>query len=1370
MKSEVTVDQIKNGGYRSRKLGMKWRFYIFASVYRNVCFCNYAWSLLTAVLDAIFSVFPLVQPILGYFRLLYDGEGQSTLSDRIWSNSLVMGALSPDFVDTNTIILIFCVFIALFIVMFIICVACPHSIRRLHYFLMYPIHLVFCHFSCSMAGYCIHDISNHFGKDRERSILSLIYMVFFIFYFCFFTFMNYIESNSLIRPNTLYVEWFHGYTSFSPFLIFFFENVGYHTQRIQNINIRIILYSIEIIIAVIFGIYTINIQPFHYFMMNDLYGAKYLTVAFYGLLAIASNFIKDSIGTAPISSVAVIGAVFFVIVHIINENHRKSHEQILNQLDDVENLTVESIKVGLSSLTSENQIKMVIKCGFASGNSAISSLPFIKYCIDRYPNSRWILSFLVFLYGTVWGSDPMSYKFFLHMLSIEQYHLIPELLLFQNVYCYMQCAENMSPIIMRYLEQYRWSMLIMVQAHKDFWTSSATITSFKKFKKIAENIAFNCQSSHEDLLNLESMFPFSASVMYERSIFEADFNHEFLEAAKYYQKGVHFATNGIKSIASNLYQGFETAFPSSKENILEEPELKEFNFLSFMEHHDRAQRHSNVFSSNDNYIKTLSNSFSIKQELLPQRVTFFRAEIFSIILVNFILGIVFFSLYFVHLYIRNILPIEKYHYYSVQKMLFQIVNFRQGLSFFQYDFVLVTAIQSGMYDNITNEYLWEDQEPPDLLDNPFFWFSISHLDIAESTTSAFKFYLERFNRTIKLPKFYAYGIENEEATFNSLFLDYHRNAIMMFQCRSIDAQNFDEENLNQIISALDDIGKQIYQYLIEYIIEYAKGTLSRNIGWFIGLLVFDIVFAACGGLALNFLYKSYIQNIFSIVRTIQPPALKLIANQFNRVLLFKEHHIPTIHTSALIHPILYFILGMLCYAIGPATFTYEASRNKNVSIFVDALPELPPIDSSMRFIYYCFAIIEYLTQTNSSKLTHFNASIINGIYGDEALCIHRMFDQIVNVKPFEYEYYTKLDEIDCIVTSVISLIFGAIFFYLFAWSSVKYIHLMMTIRLIFYFIPLRSAQTNPVLSQLYNGQSASKDKVKKFSKDLQTPPSTFDFFCAIFFDENDEIVSTVGNVNKVLQKNKLNNMETFALFLKNRAKLHEGVSLDEFFEKKMSKPIFFSLYEGSEFSMQFNNPNELFIKDESTNILVNQKRRVTQELNSNAEKLKPKANLNTSQVVLIIIDRIPQKDLPKYIEIIEGIEGIIKIDSRHQRLVLFISILSMPTKKPQEAIQILFGFIKQSSKLLSRAQVAVDLGGPIQLIDTAKSPMAKSRVVGTVYDNLLIFAAGVEKGDLFFTKQVVEVTNLSGLIFQTFRITDSIVIEAANVSSNMISE
>ena len=1319
--------------------------------------------MLTAALDTFLSIIPLIAPHVAYSHEVPD-------IDHIWFTETIFSSLTPQVIQTNAIIMTFVLLYLFSLVVFTICIFLPTKIRVLHIFLLFPIHLLIFHMSSSIFGYCIHFLTFYNG-NLERMVFSIVFIVMYCIYFLFFTFLCYIETNSLIRPNSFYGEWFHGYTVVYPFWICLTQNVCIHTERINYFSIRITLYAINFGISIFASVAFIRAQPFLFFAMNDIQSTKTIVTALYMVFAILLNIFQESFDVILIALLPAIAILFFLIIHIFSEKRRKSHEKILHQLDDVENLSYDAIKVALSSITSQSQLFLVIKIGFTAGSPVILNFHFIRYCFEKYPTSNWLLSVIVFLYGTIWGSDPSSYKFFLHLLSIEKYHLISELLLFQNIYCFMQNSQNISPIVARHLEKYRWDNLILMQAHHDLWIQAISIGNFNDFHRLALDISYNFKRCEQSLYDVQSMFPFSPSIMFESSIFFADFKHQYLSSSKYYDKGIRLAKYGFKEVSSQLFHQFEVMFPFLiKKEEEEKVESNEYDFFSFYDLHDRAQRQSNVLYTNDQYIKTLANHFSITKELLPQNVTFFRYETFKILLVYLFMGIAMIVLYFVHLSIRNIIQDDKDHYQYFKRMMNESVYFRQHIAMTKYDFMLVLTIQSRTYEEYSRPYLREDGETPEILEDNFFWSAIDHISLAEELCSSYKYYFDKLNGTIDIDKIYAHGIEQYEYTFVPLYENYHTAAIMFVQSRSISSQNFDMLDFYRTMNSLADIAQQVYNLLANQIYNLASDSFHRHGGILIALISVDCAVIIIFSLIYQYVTRSKLKNLFSVIRTIQKPALKSVANKFNKVLIFKEHHIPTLHCNKFYLPQAYFIIVIIFLLLPPCYFLILICLFGNDPVDIPPLPELPPIATSLNYMYYSFSVVEYLISINSTIMSEYITDGIEDIFGYSPLCIHNLFDSLSDVRPFNYNFYENIDIGEGTTVNTISLVFSVIVFFIFIWSSYEMFILYSRVHLMLNFIPLQASQINPVLSQIQNGRHVSYQKMKHFSKNLRKHMKNLDFFCLLFLDEDDKVTKTIGNVHFFFKNNDISSYERIVSFIERYATHIEGIPFKQFFAERSKSIVYFSLFNDSEFSMFFNDEKQLFFKDETLNMEANQKRRVSNNLNKMSDNLKVKPVAAANNVILIVIDQIPEKRMKELKQAwMRFKEKIGRIDSRQYRYICVINIANIENKN--EDIQALADFLFSISKIIAKCRIGIDYGGPIQIFDLSRNLLAKTRIAGFMYDRLLLLTSFAPAGKIWVTKEFLQLVNRENEYKYTdFPITDTETVHAASIAIDNIEE
>lgn len=1373
------ADIFSNAGYRSERLQFQTRLYVFACVFRNCCINKYVVNLCAILVDIFLLLVPLCQPInYNAQRYAVNNDIPSLLNNpfndqtkRIWSVGYIINQISPKLLSTNFILLCNICFIIFILATFLLCIVHPFYVRKLRFTFLYILHVPMFHFCCSCFGFCIEQVSE-FAEDLECSILSLFFIIFFFLYFLFFTFLSFLESNSIIRPNNPNFEWFHGFSFYSPFLLFVYSCIGFNAHKIDHFVFRLAIYSFQAVVALIVTVYIIQTHPYQYELTNDFQASRHLTVFFYSIFAIITNFYPYYLVTLFLSSLPIFYCLILYIVHILNEKRRASFIQINNQLDTIENLTYDAIRLGLSSLKSETQIRMVIKYGFITGSRTIISSPFIKYIIENYPDSNWIVSFVIFLYATIWGTDQMTYKFFLHFLSINKFGPIPEFLLFQNVYCYMQCSETLSPIIKRYLDDYRENFLMNAQEHKYFWSHASKTNSLMGFQEIIQNFAYSFANTQRYLLDLKAMFPYNPSVLYEMAIFEADFKHNIRKSSHFFNKAHDFASNGIKTISNKLFSDFEIISSTTKrKSFVPEKDPIEYSFLSILENHDRAQRNAVFFNTNDKYIKRLSNTFTAKADTLPQYTTFFHSEICCLFSIFFLMLSSFLVLLYVHFHMVRVLKDESSHYSYVQEMIEQTLLFRHNLALSFFDILLISTIQSRELEDLTKQYIRGNDETPDLLSDDYFWHAVKHLNVSGEETSKYTYYYYDIINQIDIP--YDYVNNSIYSRFDTDFYDYHRTVYFFIQSRSITEFLFNPNAFSQIVLSLEEISRNIYHCLNNHIQQYASDILDSKKKSLIILVLADILFALILGACLYFTFQNYFKKIYSIVNTIQPPALRVISEQFDKLMTLQSLPTKKFRSYSIFRPIVFYISGILIQIFLPLIFyTTAINDKKTTDNSQGSLPTVPFINKDSKLIYYTFAMIEYRLESNSSFISSFNSTMIDDFLGLDPFCMHHILNPL---EVTESSYNINLLIIVSFVITFISLIF----FVLFIMSIIRDIDYLKSIRIIFYFIGGQWQQTNPVLS-IYNGQQISNELVNSFSHFLKKPPTKFDFFVSLAIDDDYSIVSRIGNLQKLFNDchaYAIRTLEDLKTFLNENAKIHEKFGIEEFFEKRvLNKPFFFSFPDGIELSMKFISPYELFFKDETYNSEFSKKRILMQQLAEYSEK-HALPNIDNKLVVLLILDKIKTENQMKII-LLNAMKyeqsGLLKIDTRNNR---FVFILTISDDNQTIASKIIFNFLNDCSEILPEVVCAVDFG-PISLLNTTKSPMVRSRVVGSLFDVLSVFASSVKIGTIYLMKPFLEISNFENfprtngndiaIELNTYKVTDSILVQAAHFSIDLI--
>lgn len=1220
--------------------------------------------------------------------------------------------------------------------------------------------MLFPYFSGTL-GYCIYFLSSHYDDNIRIRIFSIFYLIFFVPYAVFVCFLMYIEGNSLVKPNPLFAEWFSGIIYTYPLSMGFTSLVCFCCVRLGIPIIIDIALSVSALIHIIEGVYIIYDIPYMNYVINELIATQMFSVAICSLVSIIATRDPTIFGPWPISITPIIVCVIFVIVHLISVSRRKPNERLVQQIDSSQNITVETLATTLSSLTTEMQFRIVIKSGLLSGSSSVTNITFVRFCLEKFPNSQWMLAYVVFLYSTVWGSDANTYKFLLHILSLEIFRGAPEILLFQNIYCVMQTAQDVSPIISRYLNQYRRFTLLLSRTHKEFWLTSTI--SLKDFSYTMNHFYKILQDQKGRLLDMYAMFPFSPAVAFERSIFLADFNHDYIESSKYYEHGNQLSRNGVNYVSNLLYNQFSSFFPAAlaQHKLFKKRNDKgDYTFLSLRDFHDHARRMTTTMNTSDKYFNATS-TFTIPRNQVIPKSYFFKAMIiiycvtFSVMLLGYLAFLIG------HHQLEIFLPNDTYMYFKIKNLLDQAVLFRKNIAVTQFDIMLISAVLSRKYENFTSLIDPNHTISPDDL----YWFTLTHLNMAVEETNRFKYLIDTFQPVLDTD-IRCFNCTKPECAFLPLYMDFHEYCILFYQSRSINITHFEESkgSFYMLINALSDVTQKIYYAYADYEKLYTENTFQRN--WAICLILpfSEIILCLVGSLTLYVIFQNVKNSMFSIIRTVQPPELKFIASQFDKVLSFEEHQTPESGTYKPRSPLIFFIISTVFLFLFPFIVLIIIIFKENTMEIPESLPPLPKVYNSNLFVYYSYAVLEYqinmIKESNDTDKSFLNYTSIEEIYGTDIFCIHHMFNiTYSNDTSMTNEFYETFSVNEFLFYSYFTAVVSFIFLILFIITMTRNIDILYSTRILLYFIPMQAAQSNPVFSTLRDGGTVSLDEVKQFSDDLKTVPINIDFFCALFLDTRNKITKSVGDVRKFLHIEP-RSLTDLNIFLNNNATCKEGTSFDNFFQTKPLTPIYLSIENGAEIAMNFTTATELFVRDASHNQLANKKKRTMQKISSFLNDIQKLRNMNTEKVVIIYFSAVNKQLATEILKIKEAFPIIIPFDQRNEALAFFISISEHP-----DANNLAISFLQSLREILTQIKCTVDAGGPLVFLDQAKSNYGKSRCICECYDRARLITLVSRIGENYLTKDYLAITDIDISVIQLIdlHVADDCIVEATPI-------
>lgn len=895
------------------------------------------------------------------------------------------------------------------------------------------------------------------------------------------------------------------------------------------------------------------------------------------------------LGTIPASSIALIYSFTLVFVYLLIGCRTRNTEKILNQLILIRNPTKEHIATILASLKNENQLQLIIKAGlsrFGTGG-IISSNPFLQYCIEKYPNSPWIFQFVIFIYSCLNGTDPMTYRLFLHLMSLDKtLNRSNEMYLFQSIYSTMQIPEETSPLITDYLHDYRNSFILLNRQFKEFWDDLPKLTSKEEFRVKLFAYIEAYLKQYSKLLSMKSMFPYSPQILIECSLFESDWNYNFVKASKFYNNALYIKQNKEKSLSSFIFEkGFVNHFPcfinqSDSNNNEKTDSETDYKFISMKESIDFAQKQPKLVMSKE---EPFTQVFSIKKENLLQHQSLFFFESFLIVSFTVLLVIIYLFLFFLHFRYNKLMPDECNDYYILKALLTQTIQFRENMVIAEYDIFLLKAVQNEAFDNI--HLLLEEKT---FEDHPYYHFILNHLQTVHTDLASFNVFLSRIIQITKSPSISGFdGDFFSKNIFQSLYIELNRLIIQLLNSNKPTELNPDI--LKSIIQSFSLISNDIYQQIVDQIDNGLNGLYEKHIKIFIPLIGCDFIIIVLTYFILNFLISLKISKLLAVMKIIQPSIIESISNSFNSFLhLTKNVHV--LHNSnystlsRIFGPSTLYSICIVILTVCPVAFTLKLLIAKNQNNDSKLPPSIIPFNDDLLFVYHNLAVIEYLLLRNQDTSKYFNES---EYFSTNMMCIHTMFKNITDFEIHQIDFYEEysINRIGHLIQAISFISFCV--FILFLVRIVTLIKIVNNAQIIFYSIPRYVSQSNPILSLLFSGDRVSKKFADDFSTCLKVVPSKIDFFCTFFLSDQGEIVNVVGN-QKVFSDSHTNfaNLCEIQSYIKNNAYSIGQTSITSFFIEKSKKPIYLSIKGKSVISIKFNSQTELFIKDESDNTTI----------------------------------------------------------------------------------------------------------------------------------------------------------------------------------------
>lgn len=1305
-------------------IGSKWRFFEFTAVLKNISIKNHILSSFALFISLFIVPIICVYPIVWVEHTKLPDSNLTDLTYFPNANSFkdfVPGKIPMQIIDTFYVI-----FLVIPILSFCICFFNTDYLLYLHPFLSQQIISIFYPFNCIVFSYYV--ISYSYNSVEFTGRFQDFMMIFlFIIYLILYITLTYIENNSIINPNAITGERFLGFTTVMPIvsLISIFISV-----QSQNLGPAVYypLFIVAFVILLISIYYVFYEVPMLNMVLNPMISSDYIVL----LIILALDFMvigfEIKIDIYMMLFLPLLFVILFIGTRYLYERRRIDIQQFLEMFDrEGFDYSVSAFATTLESMSTERQMRMMIHEGLQSGNKTVTSPPFIQYCLEKFPKSSWMASYVSFVFVISWGTNPIIYKFLLHTLSLD-YFGIRNMQLFQAIYCMMQTTQTISPKIARELDDYRMKVVQFAAVHRSFWRA-VLLDDPAKFND-AFHAYHNLFRRLSRMLRILTMkYPYNSSVASENALFHADFHHNFHKSSECYSRAVQLLDQKRSLVVNEIFYSYSMvipiATPKYKEDDLADKGVDELRFISMIEQHDRALRYMTVVSPNDEYLQAISHAFSVPTNHEPVEISFEKVRAFLLYLI-FVISIIMFNIFCIVI----VAIVWQYNsdrdtYDASSLMMERMILFRNEVHLARQDVRLLSSILTEDYNDILNNSIYYNISDDDWKAtlSGLYILAIRHVNDIEIALTR---HVLRFNARklySEIP-FTTPNCNTLNCTLSYLYSGLH--FILFFMLNNKDGG----KELNQrLITSLDNFTIPLVALcdnVFKQMVKSHNATIYKQIykhrhqGRNLMIIIFSILLFIL--VSIIYLIHSMRKNLFAVIKTIQKSMLKSVSSLFDKMLTLEQRQKQVVHDVNLTKALLILITsytGLICTQV----FLLTQNRNLEHSLIApnNSLTKMVEPTNITAFATFATAVIEHIVRDGINRNGVLQLNFINSlaltVYQS---CLYYILNNTCYNCYTQTMFYQNQNKITNEAVVYTILIDSAVLICVYIYYMSKYFKIDKSIEGIMKFIPLSARKSNPVLAKIMIGQWSHFDEVSSFAEDSNTSYSSLDHFAIVCMDPLENVIEIKGDIKKYFPfvPQTLNDIRQYVL--NNSHEIPDAVNA--FFDQKKPLETRSCAIDGErEIAMTFSRKGAiLLIKDDAHHHSANNKQRIFQKLQEivkdGNDRRKP---ANFPQTILIILDL---KSKNAHRAMLKKLESIGKVvDTRFMKLVCVIE-----PSKAQEIPEI----IKNLQESYGRDfRGIIHAGGAISVLQSSMV-IEKSRVFGQTYDEAKILLSNVPPGGL----------------------------------------
>ena len=1310
---------------KPNEIGMKWRFFRFATIFKNVSIRNTAFSAFSTFIFIVFSIVFSVYPL----TISRSDRSSEEKDITFFPFSEILKNTVSDIIPDDSALLLSSVLILIPIIVFIYCFHNPDHLLFLHPFLSQQLHSVLFPYNSIAFSYVVMHLI--YGESSVlNKILKIAYFILFVVYLLIYMMLTYIDNNSIIRPNNITSEWFLGFTSLMPVLSLFNTFVSLHSICMET-AIVYVLYIVLFIVNICAAAYCIVEIPMLSGLLNSMISAHYIVLLvdnFCSFLVITFNI---DLPLYIVMLIPIVLALLFVVIRSITNRRRLAIQQFLDQFESTGGeFTVSAIATTLESLNSERQVRLLIYEGLQSGNKTVSSPAFVQFCLERFPESNWMLSYVSFIFSISWGTNPKVYKFMLHILSLD-YFGIRNFQLFQAIYCLMQTAEQISPVVARELDEYRCEVVQFASIHRTFWRSVMHSDAARFHDAF---FAFHAQKNRllRELEIMEMKYPYCSSVQIEIALFYADMKHNFLKSSECYNRAVQLLNPKRTFIVNDIFYNFSMLFPicgiTVEDVETNDTYADELRFISMLESHEHALRYMTMVSPNDEYLQALSHAFSVPTNRQPVEIQFDKTR--TIIVKCTFIGalIAYIVCVIVLILFTKTFDSNRTRYYNYITLINETIDFRTNVQLARQDVYQISNVVLSTYEDIleTSIYFNTTSSTWRSLVDGLYNLSLDHISMIEERLSEYMGVINELSDIVNV-NFSTPECNATNCTLPFLFSELHHTLMYFEKTERIPGNKMTEvlQTLDKTADSLLLLSENVFTQLSiiheQWINDISNQTILRAILLMIAVLIL-------GALLITihvFTMHTMKQNIFAVIKTIQPSILKSISSVFDKLLSLEQHQrqvprdftfvISVIGCSLSFFFILCGVGFILVISVKYDTDTQRTSKQLNA---------IQAYSNMTRFMTFTIGLLEHIVRNGTD-----DAAVLNTPSQDElssmALdspegCVHYIYNTTCDNCYSKTSLYTDFSKVTIWAIIYMFILVSCITMIIFLFFGLKVIGLSSSVADIMKFVPQTARKSNPVLAKIMIGKQTPSAEVFDFGEDVRQPVDTFDYFCFLYLDQVENVIDIRGDVTKYIPF-RPNHLRQIADYLIQNCKENPSAITAFFDAKKPLDTRSLAIDDEREISLTFSRKGTiLLIKDDSHHHIYNSRLRMVKRLQSSikdgANRRKPAQSPNAC----IAIFQTQDKSLRSaYIPKLESVGRV--ADTRFRRIVV---ITELEKAKELKAIA------DEMMMVSNTVKAVLDAGSSIAIFQSATT-IEKSRIYGQSYDDARLQLEKIGDHELF---------------------------------------